>query len=81
MSEYKGLIIGLIITSLVLLGGATAASAYGMGVDKPKAESERGQSVRHGGHFFIFYSGGGFGQGARGVGGRSSMGGGPGMGK
>ena len=81
MSEHKGLVIGLVVLGMLLLGGATAASASGIGADTPPAEKKRGHSVYHGGHFYIFYTGGGFGRGARGVGGRGVRGGGPGMGK
>jgi len=81
MSEHKGFVIGMCALGVFLLIGSFAASAFGAGADSPKPEQQRGHSVRNGGHFFIFYSGGGFGQGARGVGGRGAMGGGPGMGK
>ena len=81
MSEHKSFVIGMCALGIFLVIGSFAASAYGAGIDKPKPEEQRGQSVRSGGHFFIFYSGGGYGQGARGIGGRSAMGGGPGMGK
>lgn len=79
-AQNKGFVIGMIALGLFLVGGSYAASAHGMGVDRPPAEEQRGQSVRHGGHFFIFYTGG-FGRGARGVNGRGVRGGGPGMGK
>lgn len=74
ISENKGSAIGMMVGAFLLVMFTFGASVYGAGADKPPAETKRGQSVRSGGGFIIFY--GGPGAGARGVGGRGAMGGG-----
>jgi hypothetical protein len=68
------MVIGSIVAGLLLLSGSFYASTAGVGIDHPPPEKtlEKRASVHHGGHFFIFYTGGA----TRGVGGRSSVGGG-----
>ena len=77
MEEHKGFVIGWVVVGVILIIGSYAASASGFGAQKPIPEQQRASSVRHGGFIYIF----GYGGGARGVGGRGTMGGGPGMGK
>ena len=79
--NHKGLLIGAIVAGLLLTAGSVAASTAGWGVPHPPSEEQRTERTRHGGMFFIFYSGGGYGQGARGVAGRAKAGGGFGRGK